>query len=116
MSIERQKTNARMSQIVKHNGTVYLAGQVPTDFSADIQEQARTTLGKIDGLLAEAGTSKENLISAVIYLKDIGSHFNLMNPVWEEWVPDGRAPVRACVEANMAHPDILIEISIIAAA
>ena len=114
MSITRHNTNARMSQIVIHNGTAYLAGQVAADFSADIQEQTRSTLAKIDALLEQAGTDRNHLISATIYLKHIGEHFNMMNPVWEEWVPEGYAPARACVEAPMAHADILVEISIVA--
>ena len=115
MSIERQKTNARMSAIVKHNGTVYLAGQVASDIEADVQEQTRTTLEKIDGLLAEAGSSREQILSAIIYLRDIDNHFALMNEVWDAWVPEGHAPARACVEAHMARASILVEISIVAA-
>lgn len=115
MSIERQKTNARMSAIVKHNGTVYLAGQVGSDFDADVQEQTRSTLEKIDGLLQEAGSNREQILSAIIYLRDIDNHFALMNEVWDAWVPEGHAPARACVEAHMARPSILVEISIVAA-
>ncbi|MFT5195384.1 MAG: enamine deaminase RidA (YjgF/YER057c/UK114 family) [Cellvibrionaceae bacterium] len=115
MSIERQKTNARMSAIVVHNGTVYLAGQVASDVEADVQEQTRTTLAKIDGLLAEAGSSREKILSAIIYLRDIDNHFSLMNEVWNAWVPEGHAPARACVEAHMARASILVEISIVAA-
>ena len=115
MSIEREKTNARMSAIVKHNGTVYLAGQVGTDIEADVQEQTRTTLAKIDGLLAEAGSSREQILSAIIYLRDIDNDFPLMNEIWDAWVPEGHAPARACVEAHMARPSILVEISIVAA-
>lgn len=116
MSIERQKTGARMSAIVKHNGTVYLAGQVGNDFEADVQDQTRSTLEKIDGLLKEAGSRREQVLSAIIYLRDIDNHFALMNEVWDAWVPEGHAPARACVEAHMARANILVEISIIAAA
>lgn len=115
MSIERHKTNARMSAIVKHNGTVYLAGQVGSDFEADVQEQTRTTLAKVDALLAEAGSSREQILSAKVYLRDIDNHFSLMNEVWDAWMPEGHAPARACVEAHMARPNILVEISIVAA-
>ena len=64
MSITRKYTSERMSKIVIHNGIVYLCGQVAADADADIQEQTRTTLAKIDGLLAEAGSSKEHILSA----------------------------------------------------
>ena len=115
MSITRKHTSERMSKIVSHNGIVYLCGQVAADAEADIQEQTRTTLAKIDGLLAEAGSSKEHILSATIYLRDIDNHFGLMNEVWNAWVPTGHAPARACVEAHMARPSLLVEISIVAA-
>lgn len=115
MTISRQGTNRRMSQIVVHNGTGYFAGQVGADATADVQEQTRSTLAKIDTLLAQAGTDKTQLLSATIYLKDIAAHFALMNEVWEAWVPEGHAPARACVQAEMARSTLLVEISVIAA-
>lgn len=115
MSIQRKNTSARMSQIVTHNGTVYLAGQVASDFSADVETQMQSTLDKIDALLAQAGTDKTRLLSATIYLKDIASDFAKINPIWEAWVPEGAAPARACVQAEMARASILVEISIVAA-
>ena len=115
MSITRMHTSERMSKIVIHNGIVYLCGQVAADKEADIQDQTRTTLEKIDGLLAEAGSSKEHILSATVYLRDIDNHFALMNEVWNAWVPTGHAPARACVEAHMARASLLVEISVIAA-
>ena len=58
MSIQRQLTNERMSQIVAHNGTVYLAGQVGNDMNAGIEQQTRETLANIERLLDLAGTDK----------------------------------------------------------
>ena len=96
-------------------GTVYLSGQVAEDPDADIQEQTRSTLGRINTLLAEAGTDNSHLLTATIYLRDIDNHFALMNEVWNAWVPDGHAPTRACVEAHMARSGLLVEICVTAA-
>jgi len=115
MSISRSHTSARASLIVVNNGTIYLAGQVGDDPDSDIQEQTRSTLAKVDALLTEAGSDREHLLSATIYLRDIDNHFALMNEVWNEWIPDGHAPARACVEAHMARSGLLVEICIIAA-
>ena len=115
MSIERIKVSERASAIVINNGVVYLSGQVAEDPEADIQEQTRSVLSRIDALLAEAGTDNEHLLSATIYLRDIANHFALMNEVWNAWVPNGHSPARACVEAHMARPALLVEISIVAA-
>lgn len=55
MPIQRLHTEKRYSEIVIHNGTVYLAGQLADDYAGDIAEQTRQTLANIDRLLAEAG-------------------------------------------------------------
>lgn len=115
MTITRIHTSARASHIVINGGVAYLSGQVAEDPEADIQEQTRSTLSRIDGLLAEAGSSREHLLSATIYLRDIDNHFALMNEVWNAWVPEGHAPARACVEAHMARSGLLVEICITAA-
>lgn len=112
--IERQETKQRMSRIVKHNGTIYLCGQVCADATTDITEQTQTMLDKVDLLLEQAGSSREHMLSATIYIKDM-KDFAEMNAVWDAWVPEGHAPARACVEASMARDALLVEISVIAA-
>ncbi len=112
--IERQETKTRMSRIVKHNGTIYLCGQVCADATKDITEQTQTMLDKVDVLLEQAGSDREHMLSATIYIKDM-KYFQQMNAVWDAWVPEGHAPARACVTANMAREELLVEISVIAA-
>ncbi len=114
MNITRNHTRARMSQIVIHGNTVYLAGQVASDSSANISVQTEQVLDTIDQLLAEAGSDKSRLLSAQIWLANIG-HFAEMNQVWDAWIPEGHAPTRACIEARLASPEYLVEIGIIAA-
>jgi enamine deaminase RidA (YjgF/YER057c/UK114 family) len=114
MSINRHHGNQRMSQIVLHGETVYLAGQVATDANADITVQTQQVLQKIDSLLAEAGSDNSRILSAQIWLTSMG-HFAAMNAVWDAWVPEGHAPARACIEARLASPDLLVEVGIIAA-
>ncbi|SDV09521.1 RidA family protein [Pseudomonas mucidolens] len=115
MSIQRQLTNERMSQIVVHSGTVYLAGQVGDDLSAGIEQQTRETLSNIERLLNLAGTDKTRLLSVTIYLKDIDADFAGMNAVWDKWLPKGVAPARATVESKLCEPQILVELSVVAA-
>ncbi|MCQ1059770.1 RidA family protein [Photobacterium sp. DNB23_23_1] len=112
--IERQETGQRMSRIVKHNGTVYLCGQVCADATQGITEQTQTMLDKVEALLEQAGSDKEHMLSATIYIKDM-KDFAEMNAVWDNWVPAGHAPARACVEASMARDVLLVEISVVAA-
>lgn len=114
MSIERKHSNARMSQIVVAGETVYLAGQVAREASGkSVTEQAEEILGRIDTLLAEAGTDKTRIVQAQIWLTDIGT-FNEFNAVWEGWVAADAKPVRACVEAKLASPDLTVEVMVVA--
>ncbi|MBA6264191.1 MAG: RidA family protein [Colwellia sp.] len=114
MTIIRQETKTRMSRIVKHNGVIYLCGQVCKDASLGIEEQTYSMLEKVDELLDQAGSDKKHILSATIYIKDM-SDFSKMNNIWDNWIPEGFAPARACVEAAMARNALLIEISVIAA-
>ena len=115
MVIQRQLTNERLSQIVVHSGTVYLAGQVGDDMGAGIEQQTRETLANIERLLDLAGTDKTRLLSVTIYLKDIDADFQGMNSVWDTWLPKNVAPARATVEAKLCEPEILVELSVVAA-
>ena len=115
MTIERNGVGPRMSEIVLHNGTVYLCGQVATDNSTGIKEQTRSMLENVASLLAKAGSGRDRILSATIYLLDM-KDYAAMNEVWDAWLPAGHAPARACVEARLADPDLLVEVSIVAAA
>ena len=114
MTIERIQTKQRMSRIVKHNGVIYLCGQVCADANQGITEQTQTMLDKVDELLLDSGSDREHILSATIYVKDM-QYFAAMNAVWDSWVPEGHAPARACVEAAMAREELLVEISVVAA-
>jgi len=114
MPITRHHSNQRMSQIVTHGDTIYLAGQVANDSSGDISLQTGQVLAKIEPLLDEVGSDKTKILAAQIWIANIG-HFSAMNQVWDDWVAEGHAPARACIEARLASPDLLVEIGITAA-
>jgi enamine deaminase RidA (YjgF/YER057c/UK114 family) len=115
MTIERKHTGTRMSQIVIHGDTVYLAGQVAQDKpGGSVAEQTDDILKRIDELLSEAGSDNTKLLRATIWLANMDD-FQEMNGAWDAWVPEGHAPVRACVESRLATPDFTVEIGIIAA-
>jgi enamine deaminase RidA (YjgF/YER057c/UK114 family) len=115
MNIKRIEPSARMSQAVVANGFVFLAGQVATDPSASVEGQTRQVLGEIDRLLALAGSSKERILSATIYLADVAT-FGEMNKAWEAWVSANAKPARATVEAKLVAPEYRVEIQVVALA
>lgn len=110
--IERLHTSERMSKIVKHNGIIYLCGQVGA--GDNVIEQTTDCLSRIDALLAEAGSDREHMLQAVIWLSDM-KYFAEMNAVWDAWVPEGHAPARACGEAKLARDTLYVEIIVTAA-
>ena len=115
-AIERSHTNQRMSQMVVHGDTVYLAGQVAQNAGGQsVTAQTEDILAAIDRLLGEAGSDKSKILSATIWLCSMDD-FAEMNAAWDAWVPEGNAPCRACVESpRLATPAFTVEIGIIAA-
>lgn len=112
--IQRVHSTERMSRIVKHNGTVYLCGQTAGNESWNIEKQTKECLKKVQVLLEEAGSSVERMLSVTIYIRDM-KDFSAMNSIWDDWVSNLPKPARACVEARMARPEILVEMSVVAA-
>ena len=102
-----------MSRAVVRSDIVYLCGIVP-DPAGDVTTQTRQVLDKIDTLLNTAGTDKSKLLTAQIWLSDM-AYFGAMNTVWNSWVDPKNPPVRACVQAALYRPEVLVEIMVTAA-
>lgn len=115
MTITRLHVGPRMSQVVVHANTIYLAGQVAENPAGQtVGQQTKAILARIDALLAEADFDKTRILSATIYLADIAT-FAEMNAEWDAWIPQGGTPARATVEAKLATPAYTVEIACIAA-
>src|SRR6478752_2360966 len=115
MTIQRFEVGPRMSQVVVHGNTVYLAGVVANNAKGkSATERTQDILSIIDGHLAKAGTDKSKLLTATIYITDMTT-FPEMNAVWDGWVSAGNTPARATVEAKLATPKYNVEIMVIAA-
>ena len=115
MSVERKEVGPRMSQIVIHGNTVYLAGIVAHNAPGkSVAEQTKDILSTIDRYLAQAGSDKSKLLTANIWLTDI-STFDEMNKVWDAWVSPGNTPARATVGAPLAASQFKVEIQVTAA-
>ncbi|MBI3371375.1 MAG: RidA family protein [Betaproteobacteria bacterium] len=113
MSIARYESSGILSSAVEHGDTVYLAGIVADDPSKDIKGQTEQILGKIDGLLAKCGSNKSKVMTATIWVTDIRNR-PAMNEAWTAWVDPNNLPARACVEAKLADPRMLVEIMVVA--
>jgi enamine deaminase RidA (YjgF/YER057c/UK114 family) len=97
MTITRHEPSKILSHAVEANGFVFLAGIVAKDLARDAKGQAAEILGEIDRLLALCGTNKSKIVSATI-----------------SWTGGANLPVRACIEAKLADPRMLVEIQVTA--
>lgn len=114
MTIERFENGPRFCRVLRYNGTVHVAGITADDLSGDTTAQTREILAKIDALLAKAGSDKSQLLSALVWLRDIAD-FELMNAVWDGWIDKSAMPVRATTEARLAGDRYRVEIMVTAA-
>lgn len=114
MGITRHESSGILSSAVEHGDTVYLAGIVADDPAKDIKGQTQEILGKIDRLLATCGSNKSQVMTATIWVTDIRNRA-AMNEAWSAWVDPKNLPARACVEAKLADPRMLVEIMVVAA-
>jgi len=111
--IVRTEPNPILAKAVEYHGFVYTQGVVARDLTKDVRGQTADVLDQIDQLLEAHGTDKTRLLQAQIWLKDINSR-DALNEVWTAWLPAGGAPARACVQAELAYPQLLVEIMITA--
>ncbi len=111
--ITRTSANKVLAKAVEYHNFVYLAGMTADDTSQDVAGQTTQVLAAIDAALEVHGTDKTRMLQAQIWLKDIRDR-DAMNKVWSAWLPEGGAPARACVEASMADPRLLVEIMVTA--
>lgn len=117
MTITRIDAEARWSDVVIHNQTIYYTG-VPENLDADAFEQTANTLAQIDAVLEKQGSNKSRILDATIFLanKDDFAAMNKAWDAWDAWVVAGHAPVRCTVQATLMKPQYKVEIKIIAAA
>jgi len=111
----RSHVGKRLSEVARYNDVLYLAGQVADDVTQDIKGQTAQVLASVDRLLEEHGSDKTKILQCLIYISDMAL-FQQMNEVWDAWVPPGRTPPRATIEARLASPAKLVEIVVTAAA
>ena len=113
MAITRYESSQILSTAVEANGFVFTAGITANDRNKDAGGQTKEILDEIDRILALAGTDKSKVISATIWVSDIRLR-DAMNEHWNVWTGGKNLPGRACIEAKLADPKLLVEISVIA--
>jgi enamine deaminase RidA (YjgF/YER057c/UK114 family) len=110
MNIQRKLIEKRYSKLSIYNGVAYFATTPdrPFDVSKSIVPQARQILARVEERLAEAGSTKADLLFVMVILSD-RNHLSAFNEIWDEWVSDIIPPSRACVIAELTNPDMKVE-------
>jgi enamine deaminase RidA (YjgF/YER057c/UK114 family) len=114
MTIKRHEPSKIYSKVVEANGFAFTAGIVADDTTQDVKGQSQQILREIDRLLKVAGTDKSKVVSATIWVTDIRNR-DAMNEAWNAWTGGENLPGRACIEAALADPRMLVEIAVVAA-
>lgn len=112
MSIQRFNPSLRWSDATLFNGIAHFV-EVPNNTQCAMPEQIKQVLTQADATLAAIGSDKSQLLSATIYITE-KENFSFLNAAWEEWLPVGCAPSRACVKVELLNPDMLVEIAFVA--
>ncbi|EMH4160866.1 RidA family protein [Pluralibacter gergoviae] len=115
ITLKRNHSGPRLSASIEFGNLIFLSGQTPVSSTDDIVLQTREVLKKIDALLTEAGSDNRHILSAQVWLKNLGRDFQGFNDEWVDWLADGCSPARATVQAEMARSDMLVEIMVTAA-
>ncbi|WP_079434578.1 RidA family protein [Zoogloea sp. LCSB751] len=112
--IQRAGTTPRYSDYTIHNGVVHCV-EVPPDEHADITTQTAAMLASLENLLVQAGSGKDRLLMATLYLVDMAD-YDAVNAVWDAWLSPGTAPTRACVQVvRLAKAGWRVEVAVQAA-
>lgn len=101
-------------RVVEAAGILHFGGLIADDLSLDMKGQTAQICQKIDKLLEEVESSKEQLITAMIYITDF-SQKDGMNEAWLEWLPAEHLPTRATIGVAELGKDVLIEVVVSAA-
>ncbi|MBV1789521.1 RidA family protein [Marinobacterium sp. D7] len=115
MKIHRINPTRRWSDITVFNGIAHFVEVPEADLAAGIERQIQQIFDQAEQSLARIGSDKTRILSATIYITDF-ANLAALNGQWDNWFPEGTAPSRACVKAELASPDYLVEIAFVAAA
>lgn len=113
MTLKRHESKGILSKAVEANGFVFTAGITADSPAKDIKGQTKEILDTIDRLLGVCGSDKSKVVSATIWVTDIRNR-DAMNEVWNAWTGGQNLPARACIEARLADPRLLVEIGVVA--
>ena len=115
MKIHRINPNKRWSDIVVYNGIGTFTEVADSDTSADIKGQVQQIFEQANTSLELIDSDNSRILAVTIYITDF-NNLDALNEVWDEYFPENCAPSRACVKAQLADPEYLVEMTFTVAA
>ena len=106
------------SQAIKHNGLVFVSGQIPlnpatmTLAEGSTGEQTKQVMSNLKAILAAAGSSFSNVLKTTVFLRDMND-FDEMNKVYGEYFTSHKL-ARATVQVARLPKDVAVEIELVA--
>ena len=110
--------NPNLSAATRFGGLVFVAGQTGRnpatgETGKDIREQTRNILERIKEILAAAGTSLDNVLTATTYLTNV-SNLAAYNEEYGKFFPTNKPARTTVTVASLNNPELLIEITVTA--
>ena len=110
--------NTNLSPATKFGNLVFVAGQtgrhpVTGELGRDIREQTRNVLERIRVILAAAGTSLDNVLSAMTHLTRV-ENLAAYNEEYAKYFPTDKPARTTVTVAALNQPELLVEITVIA--
>ncbi|MEZ6013873.1 MAG: RidA family protein [Planctomycetota bacterium] len=109
------------SQAVVAGGFVHCSGQIAIDpktgqlVEGDVAAQTERVLKNLAAVLAEAGSSLNQVVKCNVYLADMDD-FAAMNEVYARFFPGNLPPARATVAVRTLPRSVAVEIDCLALA
>lgn len=106
--------SAMLSAGVRVGDMLYMSGQLPgRDADSTIESQTKSTLEKMNPILAAAGTSKDNIVKCTVFLID-GKDFGGMNRAYTQFFTKEPPARTTVVVAALVSPGAKLEIECLA--
>lgn len=109
LSLTRFDTTEKLSKAVASGNFVFVSGQVPNNPSASTYQQTLETMDKVEKYLIKAGCKRDDMVFAMVFVKDL-EDLGEINRAWSDWLPEGTAPARACVQATPASSQFALQV------
>jgi enamine deaminase RidA (YjgF/YER057c/UK114 family) len=99
--IQRYGDSNRWADVVVHRGVAYWV-EVAEDMSLDAGGQIAQVLAQIDATLGMIESDRTRLLQVLIYIAD-QNDADVLNELWDTWVPAEHPPVRAMVQVGLGN-------------